>query len=86
MLYEVITGKTALVLLRILHLGDLFLIPFNTSVGTVIVDRFEVFRVHGIPGYIGIFFQPGGNVSNHVFNELGVIVSFLCDVLFVWPF
>ena len=53
------------------------------SVGTVVVDGFEILGTHGKPGDIFILLQLHGYVPHNIFDKFGVCKRFFRDMLFI---
>ena len=55
-------------------------------VRAVIVDAFEIFRLHAVPLDVGMSVAFEGNGTDEVLNKNGIIVGLFGHVLFVGPF
>src|SRR5437868_2604347 len=59
---------------------------FDAGIGIVIVDAFEVFRLHLVPGDIAMGIEFDGHVSHQVLDKDRVFVGAFGDGFFVLPF
>ena len=62
------------------------LTALDHGVGAVVMDAFEVFGFNLVPLDIGVGIAFYGDGANEVFDENGIIVGSLGDMLFVGPF
>ncbi len=51
----------------------------------MVVDGFKILRFHGVGGHALIALQRHGDIAHQVFDEFGMVVGALGDVLFVGP-
>src|SRR5690606_27364383 len=58
---------------------------FDESVCVVVVDGFEVLRLHAVPGDRIVDVGPRGDISDQILDKNRVVVGALGDGLFVWP-
>lgn len=59
---------------------------FDHCVRTVIMDAFEIFRLHAVPLDVGMSVAFEGDGTDEVLDKNGIIVSLFGHVFFVGPF
>ena len=59
---------------------------FDHCVRTVIMDAFEIFRLHAVPLDVGMSVAFEGDGTDEVFDKNGIIIGLFGHVFFVGPF